>query len=72
MPESGGANTPAPLLSPQQQAPTTTVQINIQGNVLGNEEFVRETLIPVLRAEINGRDIVFINSNSRQAQELVA
>jgi hypothetical protein len=72
LPESGGANTPAPLLSPQQQAPTTTVQINIQGNVLGNEEFVRETLIPALRAEINGRDVVFINSNSRQAQELVA
>ncbi|GEM_PF-5018857 len=72
LPESGGANTPAPLLSPQQQSPTTTVQINIQGNVLGNEEFVRETLIPALRAEINGRDVVFINSNSRQAQELVA
>lgn len=52
--------------------PQTTVQINIAGNVLGNEEFVRETLIPALRAEINGRDIVFINSNSRQAQELAS
>lgn len=72
LPTSGAPDASAPLLSPQQQTPTTTVQITIQGNVLGNEEFVRETLIPVMRAEINGRDVVFINSNSRQAQELVA
>jgi hypothetical protein len=57
-------------LSPPE--PTTTIQVNIHGNVLGNEEFVRETLIPIFRSEINNRDIVFINSDSRQARELVS
>lgn len=53
-----------------QQQTQNVIQVTIQGNVLGNEEFVRETLIPAIQDEINDRSVVIIQSGSRQAQEL--
>ena len=56
--------------SASQQSPNI-IQVTIQGNVFGNEEFVNQTLIPALQDAINDRSVVIIQSGSRQAQELV-
>jgi hypothetical protein len=77
----GGVNFPSPTAGapPGAIAPTTpiadqvaqsAINITIQGNVLGNEEFVTDTLVPILQDSINNNDTVLINGNSAQALEL--
>jgi hypothetical protein len=63
----GGAQTPAPSAPAQQ---TTIINVTVQGNLVGNNEFVNETLIPELRQAINTRDITIMDVNSRQAIEI--
>ena len=63
----GPAQTPAPSVA---SAPATIINVTVQGNILGNREFVNETLIPELRQAINSRDITIIDANSRQSIEL--
>jgi len=48
-----------------------TVQINIEGNVFGNEEFVTDVVAPILEEKIKTNDLVIIQPGSRQASELV-
>lgn len=48
----------------------TTLQIIIEGNVIGNEDFVDRVLAPRIGELINDRDLVLISPNSRQAREL--
>lgn len=48
----------------------STVQVIIQGNMVGNREFLEE-MIDSIKEEINDRDVVLIQPTSRQAQELV-
>ena len=52
------------------QASQTQIQIVIEGNVLGNQDFVDQILIPTLREAIDNRDVLIISPNSRQAAEL--
>jgi hypothetical protein len=50
----------------QSNAPST-LQVVIQGNILGTQQFVDQTLIPALADAINNRDFIIINGQSRQA-----
>jgi hypothetical protein len=55
----------------QTSNPTTdSLQIIIQGNVIGNEDFVRKHLIPIIKDEINARSVVLIGQKSRQMQDI--
>lgn len=62
----------SPAYSQPAQQSQGTIQIVIQGNLIGNEEFIYDTLVPVLREGIDNRDIVIIGQDSRQAQNLAA
>lgn len=69
-----GGSTPAtPDNMPGTYQPTdqyrTTAQIVIQGNVFSSQE-TADWIINQLREATSTRDVVFINSNSRQALEL--
>ena len=72
-PNTGIPTQSQPGLPPQQQdrQQSNSVQVIIQGNVLGNEEFVTGTLIPAIADAINNGDQVIIGSSSRQAREIV-
>lgn len=59
--------------SSQQQFGATsqnTVQVIVQGNVVGNQEFIDE-LIESIKEEVNDKDVILIGPNSRNAQDLV-
>lgn len=45
----------------------TVIQIE---TMIGNEEFVRDVMVPVLADEIDNNDVVIISSGSRQAAEI--
>jgi len=67
-PPSGIApNTPLP-----DALPGSAINITILGNFIGNEEFVNESLVPILRNEINDNDTVLFNNTSQQALELAS
>jgi hypothetical protein len=80
----GGVNFPSPTagsppsaIAPNnaaafQTTPQSAINITIQGNVLGNDEFVTDTLVPILQDAINNNDTVLINGNSAQALELAS
>lgn len=70
-PNTGLPTAPVGLPPSNDQRSGNQVQVVIQGNVLGNEQFVNETLIPALANAVNNNDVVLISSNSRQAQEIV-
>lgn len=72
-PNTGVPTQSQPGLPPQQQdrQQSNSVQVIIQGNVLGNQEFVTGTLIPAIADAINNGDQVIIGSTSRQAREIV-
>ncbi|MBL8268059.1 MAG: hypothetical protein JNL55_16825 [Steroidobacter sp.] len=53
----------------QGASSTRSVQIIIQGNVVGNDSFIRE-LIDGIRAQIDDNDVVLIGPNSRQASAI--
>lgn len=50
----------------------TATQIIIEGNLIGNQQFIDEELIPALDEAVNERDYVFIRGNSRQASEITS
>ncbi len=62
----------APNDSLQTNIPTSSLNITILGNVVGNEEFVTDTLVPILQDAINNNDTVLINGDSAQALELAS
>lgn len=49
---------------------TTQVQVIIQGNVIGNEEYI-DQLVDGIRDRIENRDVVLFGGRSRQAREIV-
>lgn len=55
----------------QNESRGNTVQIIIEGNVIGSDEYVNGTLIPAIANAVNNNDVVLINSNSRNAREIV-
>lgn len=72
----GGGATPVTNVAPtlnaldsQQQQSGGTVQVTIEGNVIGNEEFANY-LADSLKDKIDSGDLVIISGNSRQAQEI--
>lgn len=78
-PNFGGNVTVAqvPQTSPitgQPSAPQSGISLSviIEGNVIGNEAFVRDTLVPVLKDVIDNQDVTIIGKNSRQASELTS
>ena len=48
------------------------LSVNIVGNVIGNEEFVQNVLIPELRSAIEERDEIIISGDTRQALEFAS
>lgn len=54
----------------QDQGTQGTVQIILQGNVM-TDDFVNDSVIPVIQQAVNDRDVVLVGSGSRNAQELV-
>lgn len=54
----------------QQRSSGSTVQVIIQGNLIGNEQFVNDVLLPGIRDAVDNRDEVLFSQNSRQAREL--
>ena len=69
---SSGGSTEPQLLTPvegPQRSDRGSTTINIVGNVIGTEEFVRNSLVPLLRTEIEQNDVVIFGSGSRQALE---
>jgi hypothetical protein len=71
----GATNTPAtgqavPPTTQSDNPATDSLQIIIQGNVIGNEDFVRKHLIPIIKDEINSRSVVLIGQKSRQMQDI--
>lgn len=72
---SASPNTGLPTQQPglpqtQNESRGNTVQIIIEGNVIGNDEYVNGTLIPAIANAVNNNDVVLINSNSRNAREI--
>lgn len=47
-----------------------TVQVTVQGNVIGNQQFI-DDLIESIRDAVDGKDVVLISSTSRNAKELL-
>jgi hypothetical protein len=47
----------------------SSVQVIIQGNVIGNQQFI-DQMIDGIKNEITDRDVIIIQPNSRQAQEI--
>jgi hypothetical protein len=43
------------------------VNVTVQGNIVGNQQFVDDMLIPAIRDAVDNRDFVIIGVNSRQA-----
>jgi hypothetical protein len=53
-----------------QQTSQVVVQVIVQGNILGNQQFVDDILLPGIRDAVGGRDAIIIPQNSRQALNL--
>ncbi len=70
--DSNIAGVPQPNQNNTQIPAQGGIQIIVQGNVIGNEDFVRGTLIPILRNEINNRSVTIIGQKSRQAKDIQA
>lgn len=65
--------TPTQPFGPQNPSfggETPTMQVIIQGNVIGTQDFVDNVLIPGIRDAVDNRDFVIIGANSRQAEDL--
>ncbi len=82
----GGGATPTYNANPNTGQPTQpiglpesnadrsrgTVNISILGNLIGNQEYINDYLIPGIREAVNEKDEVIISSRSRQAAEIGA
>jgi hypothetical protein len=75
----GGAATPVtPSVNAVQPVPAvhlsappqSSVTVIVEGNFIGNREFIDNVLIPEVKEAIDNRDVVLIGRNSRQATEL--
>ncbi len=56
----------------EQERQATSVQVIIQGDVNGVDDYLETKMIPALEAAVNERDFVFIREGSRQAEEILA
>lgn len=56
----------------EQEQQATSVQVIIQGDVNGVDDYLETKMIPALEAAVNERDFVFIREGSRQAEEILA
>ena len=56
----------------EQNKTPATVQVIIEGDVNGVDEYLESKMIPALEAAVNERDFVFIRQGSRQAEEILA
>ena len=56
----------------EQERQATSVQVIIQGDVNGVDDYLETKMIPALAAAVNERDFVFIREGSRQAEEILA
>jgi len=52
------------------QGSQVVVNVNVQGNILGNQQFVDDILLPGIRDAVDNRDFILIGDNSRQAANL--
>lgn len=66
-----GAATPLATQQAPEKTPST-FKVEILGNVIGNEQFVNDVLIPGIKDAVENRDEVLITSGSRNATELQA
>lgn len=64
-------NTTANIDQGQGATPQTAVQVIIQGNVVGNQEFI-DDLIADIRDAVSDKDVVLIKPTSRNGQDLMA
>jgi len=67
-----GLTVPTIPLENRDSSGSISLQLIIQGNVLGNREFIDDELIPGIAEAIEKRDVTIINRDSRQFEELVA
>lgn len=69
----GGLGSGAPSFAERdQQSSQIGVTVIVQGNIVGNEDFVENTLIPAIKNAVDNKDFTLIGRNSRQAAELTA
>lgn len=59
-----------PFIDQNQTGQQRTVQIQILGTIIGNEQFLNEVILPGIRDAVDNADMVIIGGNSRQAQEM--
>jgi len=52
------------------QGSQVVVNVNVQGNILGNQQFVDDILLPGIRDAVDNRDFILFGDNSRQAANL--
>jgi hypothetical protein len=58
---------PPTQIGRESQSSQTVVNVTVQGNIVGNQQFVDDMLIPAIRDAVDNRDFVIIGVNSRQA-----
>lgn len=59
-----------PFQSSQSEQSQTVVQVIVQGNVIGNEQYI-DDLAAGIRDRIDNRDLLLFGGQSRQAQEII-
>ena len=67
---SQGSSNFTSALEQQPQVSTIQVQVIVQGNIVGNQDFVENSLIPAIKDAVDNKDFTLIGKNSRQAAEL--
>lgn len=65
---SGAADLPA-TAPPQQGSGGGSLQVIINGNFIGNEEFLNDVILPGIAEAVDERDFILIGNDSRQADE---
>jgi hypothetical protein len=77
----GGTATPVTPAEPVTPAPPVTtggatsqpqVTVIIEGNVIADDQWIDDVLLPGIQDAVNNRDRVLFSTNSRQARDLVA
>ena len=66
---SAGSSAPASAPAPGGGV-TNVINVHVNGNVIGNEAWINDELIPAMAAAINVNDVVLIQQTSRQAMVL--
>lgn len=66
---------PTAPISPTQTQPSQSpiqVQVIIQGNLIGNQEYVDSILLPAIADAVDNRDFQIMHPNSNNAQQIMA